>query len=164
MASGDTLVQLFPNGADGAPSTNRAGSDTRNGHPILAFDQTTQESAIWTFIMPRHYGSGGITITVHWMAATGVTTGTVTWDAALERMSDGSTVLDSDSFAAAQSSSAVTVPGTSGIETTSTVAMTDGAQMDGVTAADTARLRIRRVIGGSAAGDAQITGVEIRET
>lgn len=163
MASGNTLLTLLPFAYE-PPSSNFATVDTRNGHPVLDFDATTQESAIWTCIMPRHYGGGGITVYITW-AATSATSGTIGWDVALERIGDGSQDIDADGFASAQTVTAVTVPATSGNTDITNVAITDGANMDSVAAGEAFRIRIRRdVANDDATGDAEILGVEIKET
>jgi hypothetical protein len=147
------------------PAATYALLSTRNGHPILAFDTTTQWAAIFTCLMPRNYvGTTGVTVYVHWTAAT-ATSGTIGWDVAFERMSDATTDLDADSFATAATITAATVSGTSGIVTVTNVAITNGANIDGVVAGDSFRLRIRRdVANDNAAGNAEIMMIEIKET
>jgi hypothetical protein len=145
-------------------ASNFATLALRNLHPVLNFDTTTQESAIWTGILPRHYGGSGITVYVHWMAAT-ATSGTIGWDVAFERMSDATTDLDSDSFASAQTITAATVSGTSGIVSVTNVAITTGANIDSIDVGEAFRIRIRRdVANDTATGDAQILAVELKET
>lgn len=162
MASGNTLLILGPLGNE-PPASNYATLDTRNGHPVLDFDPTTQETAIWSAIMPRNYSGGGITVYVHWTSDS--TTNTVGWDVSLERNTDGGDDIDSDSFATAQTVTAATVPGTSGVPKVTNVAITNGANMDSVAAGDAFRLRVRRdVAGDSSAGDAQLLMVEVKET
>ncbi len=86
LASGDTLVKFFPRDNE-PPTTLYALLSTRNAHPILNFDTTTQWSAIFTDVLSRNYAGGGITVYVHWTAAT-ATTGTVGWDVSFERIGD----------------------------------------------------------------------------
>ena len=163
MASGDSLVIFTPWSFD-PPDTNAATVGHRNNHPVLNFDTTTQESAFFTGVLPRQYGGSGITVYVHWMAAT-ATTGTIGWDIAIERMSDDTTDLDSDSFATAQTITAATVPGTSGVAKITNVAISSGANMDSLAVGESFRLRIRRdVATDTAAGDAQLLAIEIKET
>lgn len=163
MATGHTLLYFTPL-ANEPPSTNYATLDTRNGHPVLCFDTTTQETAIFSGLMPRAYSGLGVTVYVHHMAAT-ATSGTIGWDVSFERMSDATTDLDSDSFASAQTVTAATVPGTSGVVAVTNVAVTNGANMDSVAAGEAFRIRIRRdVSNDTAAGDAQLLAVEIKET
>lgn len=118
----------------------------------------------FTGYMPRSYAGGGITVQLHWMAAT-ATAGTIGWDVSIERVSDSATDLDSDSFAAAQTVNAVEVNATSGVPSTGSAAFTNGSQMDNVVAGDLFRLRVRRdVATDTAAGDAQLLGIEVRES
>lgn len=163
MASGATLAVLHPYGTE-PPASNPAVFDVRNAHPVLSFDTTTQEVAVWTVIMPRNYAGGGITVYVHWAAAS-ATTGTIGWDVSIERIGDGSQDIDSDGFATAQTITAVTVPGTTGNVDITNVAIANGADMDSVAAGEAFRIRIRRdVANDTAAGDAQLVMVEIKET
>jgi hypothetical protein len=150
--------------ANEPPASNFATLDTRNSHPCLDFDTTTQEAAVFTGLLPRSYGGGGITVYVHW-AATSATSGTIGWDIAIERIGDGSQDTDSDGFASAQTVTAATVPATSGNVKITNVAITDGANMDSIAAGELFRLRIRRdVANDNAAGDAELFGIEVRET
>jgi|SRR5210317_1246278 len=163
MASGDSLIMFQP-WSFSPPATNAATIGHRNNHPVLNFDTTTQWTAYFSGILPRAYGSSGVTVYVHWMAAT-ATSGTIGWDIAFERMSDNTTDLDSDSFATAQTVTAATVPSTAGVVKVTSVAITNGANMDSVNVGDSFRLRIRRdVANDTAAGFAQLLAIEIKET
>ena len=164
MASGDTLAIFTPHNNE-PPASNYATLNLRNGHLVLEFDTTTQEAAIFAAVMPRHYGGGGITAYLHWMAAT-ATSGTIGWDATFERNHSGGDDLDSDSFATAQTVTAGTVPGTSGVVSVTNVAITAGAAgTDSLAAGDAFRLRVRRdVANDTATGDAQLLAVEVKET
>src|SRR5689334_6765067 len=112
MASGNTLLIVGPLQNE-PPSSNYATIDTRNAHPVLNFDDTTQETSIFTCVLPRNYAGGGITVYAHWAAAT-ATTGTIGWDVAFERIGAAQQDIDSDGFASAQTITATTVDGTSG--------------------------------------------------
>jgi len=163
MASGDTLINFTAQEYQ-PPASNYAQYGFRNGHPHLAFDQTVQEATFFGNIMPRHYSGNGVDLVLHWIAASGVVTNKVAWDIAFERMSDGTTDLTADSFATAVSVAGVTVPGTSGIEGQSSVNI-PSANMDGIVAGDTFRMRVRRdpTVSPNAAGDIQLIAVEMRD-
>lgn len=164
MASGNTLI-LFTPLMNEPPATNYATFDVTatSLHTVLDFDQTTQEAAIFKGIMPRHYGGGGITVYVHW--ACEVNSGTVGWDIAIERVNDGSQSLTTDSFASAQTVTAATVPGTANVIAVTNVTISSGANMDSLAVGEGFRLRIRRdVANDTAAGDAQLWAIEIKET
>lgn len=162
MASGNSLLTFLPL-ANEPPSSNYAAIDTRNSHPILDFDDTTQEAAIWSGVLPRHYGGGGITVYVHYSAV--ATTGTAGFDVAFERIGDGQQDVDADGFATAQTVTAVTVPGTSGNVDIASVAVANGADMDSIAVGELFRLRVRRdVTNDTAVGDVEVHAVELVET
>ena len=165
MAAGDTLLILGPYHNE-PPATNYATLDLRNLHPVLDFDVTTEEFAVFTTVMPRNYAGGGLTVYIHY-AMTGAVADDVIWQAAFERIGDQQQDIDSDGFAAAQSSGAVTVPDTSGLVDICTVAFTDGAQMDSVAVGESFRIKINRDadnVADTATGDAELVVIEIRET
>lgn len=159
MASGDTLA-VFLARDNQPPASNPATLDTRNGHEVLDFDTTTQEVAIFAGVMPRNYAGGNIVATVH-AALTSATSGTLGWDVAIEKTTGQD--LDSDNFATAVTLTATTVPGTSGVllEIAATIS---GASLAGLTISNDFRLRVRRdVANDTAAGDAELWAVELRE-
>ena len=164
MASGDTLCVFTPLGAE-FPAANYATLDTRNNHPVLDFDETIGETAYFTDIMPQHYSNAtGVTVFIH-HAATSAVTGTIGWLIAFERMGDGGTDLDADSFAASQTVTAETVDAAAGVMDVASVAVTAGANMDSVVAGDTFRVSLTRDVAvDTAAGDAELIAIEIRET
>lgn len=163
MASGDTLLVFTPL-ANEPPSANYATLDLRNYHPVLDFDDTTNESAVFTGVMPRHYASGGVTVYIHY-AMTSATSGDIDWDVAFERIGDQEIDIDSDSFAAVNSVDNTTVPGTSGNVDIVSVAFTDGADMDTVSIGEAFRLKITRdAASDTGSGDAELIAVEIKET
>ena len=163
MATGNTLIVFGARDAIPA-SSNGATFALRNSHPVLQFDTTTQEIVYFIGVLPRIYAGGGITCYVHWDAAS-ATSGTIGWDISFERMSDATTDLDSDSFATAQTVTAATVSGTSGIVTVTNVAVTNGANMDSIAVGEAFRLRLRRdVANDTATGDANFYALELKET
>ena len=163
MASGDTLLIFTPQ-MNEPPSSNYATLDLRNQHPVLDFDQTTGESAVFSGVMPQNYaGTTGVTVYLHW--ASSVTTGDVDWDAAFELIGDSDQDIDSDGFAAVNSADANSPGGTAGYVVIDSIAFTDGSDMDSVTAGDGFRLKISRdATNDSMAADAELRFVEIRET
>lgn len=164
MASGNSLLQWTALSAE-LPASNYATFDTRNNHACLDFDQTTGETCYFTGVMPQHYSdTTGVTVYLHW-AGSVVGTNTVGWLVAFERMADGGTDIDADSFASDQTVTAEAADATTGILDVSSVAVTKGANMDSVVAGDLFRLRItRNVAVDDLAGDAELYAVEIRET
>lgn len=162
-ASISHLCSFFPFSNE-PPAADYATIDMRNGHPVLDFDTTTAEAAIFTGILPEHYTGGGITVEVHWMTTSAIT-GTGGWTVEFERISDSTLDLDADSFATAQTITAVTVPGTTGIVMVSSVAVSDGAPMDSIAAGNSFRIRVKRdVANDNAAGDLELVCVNLLET
>jgi hypothetical protein len=163
MASGDTLCIFTPLHNE-PPSSNPATLDTRNQHPVLDFDASTNESAVFSSVMPRIYGGGGVTVYLHY-AMSAATSNDIDWDAAFERIGDQQQDIDSDGFAAVQSVDNTTVPGTSGLVDIVSVAFTNGAQMDSIAVGEGFRLKVTRdAASDTATGDAELLFVEIKET
>jgi len=163
MASGDTLL-IFEPLANEPPSANMATFGGRNQHPVLDFDDTTDEAAVFSGVMPQHYGGGGVTVYLHY-SMTSAVADTVDWDVAWERIGDQQLDIDGDSFAAVNSVDDTTVPGTCGLVDVVSVAFTDGVDMDEVAAGEAFRLKVTRdATNDDASGDAELVRVELRET
>lgn len=163
MSSGDTLCTFQPRDNE-PPSSNAATPGLRNGHPTLLFDTTTSEAAIFTLLLPRNYGGGGITVYIT-ASMVSATSGTLGWTIEIERIGAAQQDLDSDGFASAQTITAATVDGTSGNTITLNVAISNGANMDSVAAGEWFRLRLKRdTTNDSATGDAEFIGGEIKES
>jgi hypothetical protein len=171
MASGNSLLSWEPQAGVG-PASNYATLETRNStdpHYIAYFDQTTDEELNFKGVMPQHYaGTTGVTLYIHYLTKTAIA-GNVVWQAAFERVSDSIQDIDSSGFAALNGSGAITVPGTSGLVDITTIAFTDGADMDSVAAGDGFRLKLRRDADDtsatdSLADDAGLWLLELRET
>lgn len=163
MSSGDMLLVFTPYSNE-PPASNYATLDTRNNHPVLDFDAATNESAVFTGIMPRNYAGGGITVYLHY-AMTSAEANTVDWDVAFERIGDQQLDIDGDSFADVNSVDDTTVPGTTGLVDIVSVAFTNGADMDSVAAGEAFRLKVTRdAASDDATGDAELLAVELRET
>ena len=120
------------------PATNPAGGFSRNGHPILLFDDGTAENVIFHGVMSRDYASaspGNILVDLDWVAPT-VTTGDVTWGVEFERVAPGGQDIDSDSFATQQTGTSTT-NGTTGVVTRTTISLTQ-TQADSIEAGEKA--------------------------
>ncbi len=162
MASGDTLLRFHPYNNE-PPTSNYATLDLRNNHPVLDFDKDTDESAVFSEIMPRQYsGATGVTVYIHW-SADGVTVNDVIWDVSFERIGDGQLDVDGDSFAAVNSVTD-TAPGTDGFVTIANVTFTDGADMDSVAVGELFRTKVTRDASDDLDADAELHAVEIKET
>lgn len=162
MASGNLLCSFFPTDNE-PPAANYATLDTRNEHPVLDFDATTNESAIFSGIMPAHYAGGGVTVYIHY-SMTSAEADTVDWDVAFERIGDQQLDVDGDSFAAVNSVDDTTVPGTTGLVDVVSIAFTDGADMDSVAAGEQFRLKLTRdAASDDATGDAEVHVIRLVE-
>lgn len=163
MASGNSLVS-FAATDNHPPASAYATPDVRNSHPVLNFDASAAENACFQAVLARHYGGGGITLALVWMAKT-ATSGNVMWTAAFEKLPG--TDHDTDNFATAQAAAAAAANGTSGVPTVTTIAFTN-AQIASLAAGDAFRLKVTRdATNGSDtmnADDAQLVAVELKET
>lgn len=166
MASGDTLCVFGPLHNE-PPASNFATLDTRNSIPVLDFNDSTDESAVFKGIMPRHYDGGGVTVYIHWMATdVTVTPHNVVWSAAFKSVTEDADDLDSKAFDTAQSTTDAE-PSASGETAVTAIAFTDGDQMDNVAAGELFFLQITRDADNGSdtlTDDAELVLVEIKET
>lgn len=166
MATGDTLNIFLPEDNE-FPASIPATPDRRNSHPTLDFDGGTDEEAVFTGILPANYSGLGLDIRI-FCAFTSATTGSVRWQAAIERIDASSLDIDADSFASFQSAGG-SAPGTAGQVIVVTVVLSSGANMDSLVAGEMYRLKIRRDADGTSgtddiATDAELLAVEVQET
>ncbi len=170
MASGDTLGIFTPE-HNSSPTANPALRKTITAatgvRQTLNFNDTTDETAILSSIMPRNYGGGGVKVVLYYAMAGANTSKSVIWDVAFERIADGDAMgAGGSDFAAVQSVTDVADDDADDIDPAE-IPFTNGSQMDSVVAGDPFRLKITRdADNGSddAVGDAQLLYVEIRET
>ena len=163
MASGDTLAKFLPQSNE-PPAAPFARVDRRpaNGHPVLDFALT--EEAVFSDVLLRGYGGGGITIYLHYAMTTAVADD-IKLETSLERIGDQQQDLDVDGFAAPQNTGDIVVPATSGLVDIITSTHTNGAQMDSIAVGEGFRLKVKRVVvvGVDASGDLELRFVEIKE-
>lgn len=166
MASGDSLCVLMPAMSE-PPAAAFATFDTRNAVLVLDFDDSTSESVDFPCFMPRHYGGGGLTVTIGWMFTSSGTPGTDTcaWDVAFASVGDDTDDIDGSLFAAVNSVTA-TSASADGEVAYDVITFTDGADMDSVAAGEYFRLRLTRdaASGTTSPGDAELVFIEIKET
>lgn len=166
MASGNSL-NIFSSLHNIAPNASYASIDFRNNHPLLDFDDTDIESTMFTSVMPGHYDGGGVTAYLHFSCASAVSSATETfdWDLAWERIGDEVQDINSDGFAAVQSSANNEAPAVSGHVKVITIPFTDGAQMDTVGSGESYRVKLtRRSDNDDGLGDAEFHFLELRES
>jgi hypothetical protein len=142
------------------PAANYATLDTRNSIAVLDFDAATDESIVWTHVMPEAASlASGLIVNIFWMA-TSATSGTVRWGVQIERMN---TDEDADSFDTAATAGTAT-NGTSGIVTKTAITITT---IDSVAAGELFRIKVYRDADGTSGtddmtGDAELVAVELR--
>lgn len=156
-------IVFFPLGAEAPPSVF-ATLDTRNSHPVLDFDASTVEWTAWTGVLPSSYAGGGVNVKIIW-AATSATAGNVVWEAGFERIPVGALDIDADSWATGQTSTGA-ADSVSGETTETTIALSNGAQMDSLAAGEMFRLYVQRnATNGSdtMTGDAELLAVVVTE-
>lgn len=141
-----------------------SGGPVANGpfvtYNVLAFDQTTDQHAMWNFRVPDDYLSGG-TLTLLWGAA--VNTGNVIWLAGAELMDPNSTVTSSSVYNAADSAGAIGTPATVGQFKETGIALT----MTGASPGDLISVFVGRDAGAggdTAAGNANLLAAQFSYT
>ena len=168
MASGDTLLVF--QAAQGEPTDSYPatyGTRGSDSHPVMLFDAgANNESIMFTSIMPRNYGGGGVTVYIHY-SMTSATGNEIIWQVAFERIGDQQLDIDNAGFETANVSAATTVPSTSGYVDVIAITFTDGVDMDSVAVGELFRIKITRnsaSVDDDAAGDAELHAIEIKET
>lgn len=155
-----TRYIFLPNAAE-FPASNFPQLLLVNRRPVLAFDDTTNETAQWTAIAPQGV-TGTLTAYVYYIMAS-ATSGDVDVDVAIEAVTDGdSTDLDAgDSFDTANSTDNTTVPGTAGHMDVINVTLTND---DSIAAGDYFRFKLTRdASNDTATGDMYVLAVEFRD-
>ncbi|MFH1265446.1 MAG: hypothetical protein ABIK89_06930 [Planctomycetota bacterium] len=164
MAAADLLAEFSPQSNE-PPSTSAATPDMRNGHPVLDFDASADEAALFTGFVPWHYAGGGITVYAIVAFSTDVNnTHTGQLEIAFERIGDAQQDLDADGFAAARDLT-VTVPATGGLTEIGSVLFSDGVEIDNVAAGELFRVKVNCDTSDSTfTGDLELLRLVLRET
>lgn len=150
-------------GANDFPASNPATLDALNGVSVLDFDASTDEAAIWTFVMPQAYAGGTLKAYLHFTMST-ATTGNVVLQAAVEAIADAE-AAGSDSFDTVNNSGQIAVPGAAGTLEIASITLTN---KDSVNVGERVRIKINRDADSTsdtddATGDLELHAVEIRE-
>jgi hypothetical protein len=155
-----TLARFTPR-ENQPPATAFATLDTRNSIAVLDFDAATDESAIFSGVIPENANlASGLQIRLTWMATSDTTTTrNCRWGVQIERCT---TDLDADSFDTATEANGAP-NATSGIPTVTSITVT---AIDDLTAGDTFRIKIFRnaddATNDTMTGDAELIAVEVR--
>lgn len=147
------------------PATNFPQLLLVNRRPALAFDAATDEACYWTGVAPQGM-TGTLSIVISYVMAS-ATSGAVGFQARLEAVT-AADAMDLDattSFDSVNNSASTTVPGTAGYLGQISITLTNA---DSLAVADYFRLSLNRDADGSAitdsaAGDAYVLGVELRD-
>jgi hypothetical protein len=164
VGSGASLHTFRP-AQNEPPAANFATLDTRFARPVLEFDSSTQEAAVFSDVMNRGYSGGNIVVNVWFMCDTNTTAGEeVVWEGAWEKMN--TLDLDGDSFDTAIEASPATCSTTAGIMTMATITFTS-SQIDGLTAGDPFRFKLLRDPANGSDDldtiDAQVVLIEVKQ-
>jgi len=144
------------------PTTNFPALTSVNARPVLAFDQTTDETCYWTFVAPQGL-TGALSIIIHLFGAAAGTNSTY-WQAQVEAVTPGDAMdLDSaTSFDTANAGNGAMLT-TQGHQTSISITLTNA---DSIAAGDYVRLSLNRDADNASdnfAADAYVTLVELRE-
>lgn len=156
MASFDTLL-IFSALSGEPPATSPAQFTVRNQNPVVAYDDTIQESMIFSSLLPRHYREGDVVATIVWTST--AVTGNVQW-----RLSYEDTLNLNNNVWTDLTAVTVSAPTTNGlliytpINISNTIFETPLGHFF--------RIRITRITGiaNNITGDCHIRAIEIRET
>ena len=142
------------------PTSNFMVLSRINARPVLLADDTTDETAYWTFVAPQGL-SGALSVNIHYICAN-ATTGTAAFQAALEAISDGDAVdLDAGTSFDTPNAGTGTVPGTNGYIDVISITLTND---DSIAPGDYVRLALNRdVSADSVANDLAVLLVELQE-
>jgi len=147
------------------PAVDPATPVFRNTHPLLNFDDATKEYALFSGVLAPTYTNGGLTVELHWMAAT-ATTNAVKWDVDIDAIASEGHDIDRTTWSPVQTVTD-TCASASGELIMSTLTYTHGAAMGGLLGGDMCRVRVARdgsASGDTMSGDAQLYKVVLRET
>lgn len=141
--------------------------DLRNNVPVLDFDDTANEVAVFFGILPRHYGGNGITVTLK-LGATSATTLDVSFKGFFKSITTDADDIDTKNFAAPQGNAAIDAPSASGEFNDAAITFTNGVQIDSLVVGEAFFLLVMRDAQDSTAddmsGDAELMGIELKET
>ena len=145
----------------------------RSDTPVLDFDASVNEVALFACVMPRHYGGGGLTVNV------GITSTTATGDMAIALFlksytddTDNLSLVGTDDsglkmFAAPNFNTTHDAASAIGEIGEEAITFTNGADMDSILAGEYFHLLIMRdaqATSDNMAADAELVFIEIRET
>jgi hypothetical protein len=158
------IIKIKPPATSGAVEVSIAGGSTpAEDLNAWAFDQTGPEYLDFYCRLSPQYSGGGLTIYHLWSG--NATTNNVRWGGAIRRFADGAETLSASHTYDYNDASDSAAPGTTTISKSTTIAFTNGSDMDSLAAGEPFIYRVRRTAATSnMAADAYLWDVEIRET
>lgn len=137
----------------------QAAIEVRDTFPIIAFDQATDEGALWELEMPEDYDGGNLSVSIFWTSDG--TAGDVGWEGQFERNEAGH-VITAAAFAAAQS---ITDASAADGEIVEAIIPFTNAQADLLAGGDPFRFLLARdiAVGSNLLADAQVLYLTITE-
>ena len=169
MASGQVVAvvkrAIPPATSYATPDVRASASSPAENFLVFDFDDASIEYMDFLCYLTSAYDQSGLTIVLPW-TATSATSGAVVWSAAIRRLNTAENVGASHTYDF-NNATAATAPGTNGNPTYTTVAFTDGADMDSLVEDEMFILRIRRVptdAGDTMTGDGELWFPIVRET
>ena len=115
-------VTATPTNLDASAAS--ASIDGGSGPWKLLFDATTDEAAVWDWVLPDDWAAHGTLVVIFSMAS--ATANEVEWEAAIQCVTPGDAAdIDTHSIAAGATAGGNTVPGTAGHTDSSAVTLTD---------------------------------------
>lgn len=167
MASGDTLLTFTADNAE-LPASSAAGLEVVNYRPVIAFDGgSSDESVIFSGIMPQHYTEAGFEVWITYCMASSNTDKKVVWSVDWEKI-ENLTELASDHFTGTPLKTNPTVPVVAYALHCVVIIFTNEQSAFIETIDDMSGFRIKLLreasdeVNDDATGDAYVTRVEIR--
>lgn len=134
---------------------------TYNNHRVL--DAANAVNIYAETVLPTAYAGGGLTFDIYFAIATDTDAGhNATWNIELMRHQADTDDLDTDSYVAANASSAFAPLTSANLTRKRTITFTDGADMDSIAAGESFTVKLYH--SGSVSGEVHIIQVIARET
>jgi len=163
LVSGDLLCAAHPWSAHYPTSNAPEPKYTAAPDPVLAYDDSTTETAYFKMFMPGQYdGTSSVKVLLDWLFETYVGSQTCDWEVSFYRLADDTDSWKSYTFATAQTV-LDTEASADGEASRASITFTN-AQADGIQGGEWFILRVvRDATGGTASpGDAWLGGVEVQ--
>lgn len=163
MATGTVILPTIGANVTSDFLTTACGLDPTESGGKLLFDDTTDESCLWSFRLPENYSSAPVLKVQYAMAS--ATSGNIILNAEVMAVSDGDSAdTDTASFDTANASSTTAVPATAGYLDEISITLTNA---DSMVANDLVNIRLTRDADNAsdtATGDCEVVAVSLEYT